>query len=99
MLVLTPNAGAVIENLVARQADPETAGLRIDAGADSNQFAVAVAPAPQEGDAVVESGAARVFLEPRASVALDEKVLDAQVGPEGAVQFAILEQQAETPLG
>ncbi|MER3393718.1 MAG: NAD-dependent epimerase/dehydratase family protein, partial [Microcella pacifica] len=93
MLTLTPTASTVIENLVSREADPQTAGLRIDSGGpQSTEFAVAVAPEPQPGDQVVEAGAARVFLESNASVALDEKVLDAQVSEEGAVRFAIGDQ-------
>ncbi len=95
MLVLTPTASSVIENLVAREADPQSAGLRIDSGAsDSAQFAVAVTPQPLPGDQVVESAGARVFLEPNASVALESKVLDAQVTDEGAVRFAIGDQTA-----
>lgn len=95
MLVLTPTASTVIENLVARAADPQTAGLRIDSDADrANQFAVAVTPQPQPGDQVIEAGRARVFLESRASIALDAKILDAQVGEQGAVTFAIADQTA-----
>ena len=91
MLTLTPTASTVIENLVSREADPQTAGLRIDSGGpQSTEFAVAAEPQP--GDQVVEAGAARVFLESNASVALDEKVLDAQVSEEGAVRFAIGDQ-------
>lgn len=93
MLTLTPTASTVIENLVAREADPGQAGLRIDSGgADSTQFAVSVAPAPVDGDQVVETGQARVFLEQNASIALADKVLDAQVGEDGNVRFAIGEQ-------
>ena len=93
MLTLTPTASTVIENLVAREDAPQSAGLRIDAGAPgSTDFAVTVAPAPQPGDEVVEAGAARVFLATNASVALDDKVLDAQVNEAGAVRFAIGEQ-------
>lgn len=95
MLVLTDTASTVIETLVAREGDPQSAGLRIDSGGpQSNEFAVAVMPTPQPGDQVVESGGARVFLEPNASVALDSKVLDAKVTEQGAVTFAIADQPA-----
>jgi Fe-S cluster assembly iron-binding protein IscA len=93
MLNVTETASSVIENLVSREAAPDTAGLRIDSGGpESTEFAVAVAPEPQPGDQVVEAGAARVFLETNASAALDAKVLDAQVSEEGAVRFAIGDQ-------
>lgn len=95
MLVLTPTASTVIENLVAREGDPQSAGLRIDSGGpQSTEFAVAVTPAPEPGDQVVESGKARVFLETNASIALDAKVLDAKVTKQGAVTFAIDDQPA-----
>lgn len=93
MLVLTPTASTVIESLVARAGDADGAGLRINSvGPQSTEFAVAVTPAPEPGDQVVESGGARVFLESNASVALDTKVLDAQVTEQGAVTFAIGDQ-------
>ncbi|WP_223158993.1 Fe-S cluster assembly protein HesB [Microcella alkalica] len=93
MLTLTPTASTVIESLVSRQADPQSAGLRIDGAGQRNEFAVTVEPAPLPGDHVVEAGSARVFLEQHASVALDDKILDAQVSDEGAVRFAIGDQQ------
>lgn len=93
MLTLTPTATTVIESLVAREADPGSAGLRIDGAAQQDEFAVTVERAPLPGDHVVESGSARVFLEQHASVALDDKVLDAQVSDEGSVRFAIGDQQ------
>lgn len=92
MLVLTHTASTVIENIVARAADPSTAGLRIHTGQEATQFEVAVAPAPHPGDSVVEAGGARVFLESSAADALAAKVLDASVGDQGAVTFALAEQ-------
>lgn len=94
MLVLTPTASAVIENLVSRADDPTSAGLRIESGAGgANQFAVAVTAAPLPGDQVIQAGGARVFLETGASLALDSKVLDAEVGEHGSVSFALAEQR------
>lgn len=95
MLTLTPTASTVIENLVAREADPHSAGLRIESGgAQSTQFSVSVSAAPAPGDQVVEAGGARVFLENSASLALQQKVLDAQITEQGAVTFAIGDQPA-----
>lgn len=94
MLELTPTASTVIETLVGRSADASSAGLRIDTGAAPNQFAVAVAPAPQPGDEVVETAGARVFLESSVAEALQSKVLDAQVTEQGGVTFAIADQAA-----
>ena len=46
-------------------------------------------PSPEPDDQVVESAGARVFLEESAALALDDKVLDAQLDEGGAVRFAI----------
>jgi Fe-S cluster assembly iron-binding protein IscA len=53
---------------------------------------VTLADSPVAGDQVIESEGARVFLEPGAAVALDDKSLDAQVDEEGTVAFTLAEQ-------
>ena len=53
---------------------------------------VAVANQPEADDQVVESSGAKVFLDPQAAVALDDKVLDASAQPDGRVDFAIGQQ-------
>ncbi|WP_426622888.1 Fe-S cluster assembly protein HesB [Leifsonia sp. McL0607] len=89
MLTLTENASTIVKTLT-EQAPEEDAGLRISSSNPQNTaFAAAVTPTPEPADHVVESGGARLFLEPGAAVALDDKVLDAQVDDQGAVSFAI----------
>jgi Fe-S cluster assembly iron-binding protein IscA len=90
MLDLTDSATSVIRSIAERPESPDDAGLRVTAGGENTgRLAVAAAAGPQEGDQVVEKEGARVFLDPQAAVILDDKVLDAQVGDEGGVEFLI----------
>jgi iron-sulfur cluster assembly protein len=47
---------------------------------------------PQPGDQTVQSEGAVVYLDPPASVQLDDQVLDASVDEAGRVQFALAPQ-------
>ncbi len=88
MLTITENAADVVKKIVDQNdAEPE-AGIRISQGADES-LALAAAVASEPGDQVVEDKGARVFLDEAAAVLLDDKVLDASVGDDGAVQFAV----------
>lgn len=92
MLVITENATEVIRAIVDRPELPGDAGIRIaDTGSDQG-LSVTAAELPEEGDAVIEHEGARVFLESTAATALDDKVLDAAVDPQGGVQFKIAPQ-------
>ncbi|KAA1420725.1 Fe-S cluster assembly protein HesB [Mumia zhuanghuii] len=91
MLTLTENATEVVTALVADRIDTADAGLRISGPTDGS-FAVAAVPVGEPGDQVVESGGAKVYIEGATSELLDDKVLDAQVTPEGGVQFALGQQ-------
>jgi iron-sulfur cluster assembly protein len=80
MLRLTPNAAKAISDVVADGDLAEGGGLRIAAtrsGDDSFNLGLSMESAPAEGDAVVEVGGARVFLEPLASAVLEDRVLEA----------------------
>jgi iron-sulfur cluster assembly protein len=90
MLMLTQNATKVIGALVDNPEMPDGGGLRIATAPEG--LTVAPAEVPEPGDQVVEDQAARVFLETDAALALDDKVLDAQVDDSGQVQFLLGEQ-------
>jgi Fe-S cluster assembly iron-binding protein IscA len=93
MLTLTESASTVVASIVDREPSATTGALRIAPGsAGANEFSVAVVPEPLPGDQVIESGGARVCLEPSAAVALDDKTLDAHVAESGAVTFALVAQ-------
>ncbi len=92
MLTLTDNATTLIKNLADQTAVAENAGLRISTADGSEGLSVDLTPEPEPTDQVVESAGARVFLEQNAAIALDDKVLDAQLDEGGAVTFAIGQQ-------
>lgn len=97
MLTLTDNADAIVSTIVTRQEEGADAGLRIQTAEGATpggepRFAVHVVPAPEAADQVVQGTGARVFLEEAAAEALADKVLDAGVDGEGAVNFTILPQ-------
>ncbi|TDE09521.1 adhesin [Jiangella asiatica] len=91
MLTLTENAAAVIRNIAGQQDMPEGTGMRIVAAVDGG-LNLNMSPGPEEGDQVVDQGGARLFLDAQAAQMLDDKALDAAVDPDGAVQFALAEQ-------
>ena len=89
----TDSAVTAIRNLTAQPELPDETGLRImsqDEGGPA--FQVTLAENPTDGDQVIETEGARVFLEPGAAVALDDKSLDAQVDDEGTVAFTLAER-------
>lgn len=93
MLTLTENAADAVRTIVSQTPDAQTAGLRIEGTSSSpDGYALTLAPSPVQGDTVIESSDARVFLEQVAAGELDDKVLDAQVTDEG-VRFALALQQ------
>ncbi|HET9501041.1 MAG TPA: Fe-S cluster assembly protein HesB [Marmoricola sp.] len=94
MLTLTPNASAVVKQLVD-QIEGQS-GLRISQDTpDSAALEVSPAPGPESSDQVVESAGAQVFLEPNAATSLDDKILDATVDQDGSVEFSIGLQAAQ----
>ena len=93
MLTLTDSAVTAIRNLTAQPELPDETGLRIMSQEQGGPaFQVTLAETPADGDQVIETEGARVFLEPGAAVALDDKSLDAQVDDEGTVAFTLAEQ-------
>lgn len=90
MLTLTPSASTAVKTIAERNADADAAGLRISTEPIGGlEFSVAITPAPEPDDTVVESDGAKVFLEQNAAIALDDKILDATTEEDGSVRFAI----------
>ena len=87
MLTITDNAGIIVSDLVSRAVTTDTGGIRIVAADD--QFALSVADSPDGSDIVAANGTARVFMEQEVAEVLDDKVLDARLSEDGAVQFLI----------
>jgi iron-sulfur cluster assembly protein len=100
MLTITPSAATAIKAIVQSAGVPEDGGIRISvAQQDGSQarLELALSEAPLAGDAVLEEDGANVFLDEMATLALEDKSLDAQVeGDE--VSFGI-SQREEPPAG
>jgi iron-sulfur cluster assembly protein len=82
VLTITENAEQAIDAVVAAENAPEGAGLRISQGVGADgqpAVGLALAAAPEPGDAVVEDVSVPVFLAPDVAELLEDKVLDAQV--------------------
>ena len=93
MLTLTDSAVSAIRTLTSQPDLPQDTGLRIMTQSDQGAgFQLGLAEAPAAGDQVVEEGGARVFVEPTAAAALDDKALDAQVNEQGDLAFRIADQ-------
>lgn len=92
MLTMTDTAAEAVKTIVARVPQAADGGMRIrDAGAETG-FELSVAPAPEPDDTVVVTEGARVFLDTAASLALNDRVLDAQLEQDGTVRFALAAQ-------
>jgi Fe-S cluster assembly iron-binding protein IscA len=91
MLVLTPTAVAVVNNLTTAAGQSEAAGLRISAdnAAQEGGLQVEIAPGPAEHDQVIAGTGARVFLDPDAATYLEDKVLDANIDEQGGAHFML----------
>jgi Fe-S cluster assembly iron-binding protein IscA len=93
VLDVTSSASLVIRELIASNNANGGAGLRIaPADEPAGAFALSVAPGPEQDDQVVPIEDGEVFLEPTAAQALDDKTLDADVDPQGAVSFSVIDQ-------
>jgi iron-sulfur cluster assembly protein len=92
MLTLTENAQTVIGGIIQNADAADTGGLRIAEEQGGPGLGVTVATAPEADDHVVEAAGVRVFLDPAAATALDDKVLDASASPDGRVDFAVGQQ-------
>lgn len=78
MLTLTENARTTVQDLSDNAGLPDGGGLRIAASqSDQGGFDLVLVAEPAPGDAVVDVGRTKVYLEPTASDALTDQQLDA----------------------
>jgi iron-sulfur cluster assembly protein len=91
LLTLTEHAQTAVRTLTQDPQAPESAGLRITAGNDGLELMLVAEPVP--GDALIDHGGARVFVEPQVAQLLDEQTLDAQV-EDGKVNFFLAASDA-----
>jgi iron-sulfur cluster assembly protein len=91
LLTLTEHAQTAVRTLTQDPQAPERAGLRITPGNDGLELMLVAEPMP--GDALIDDGGARVFVEPLVAHLLDERTLDAQV-EDGNVNFFLASPDA-----
>jgi iron-sulfur cluster assembly protein len=84
LLTLTEHAQTAVLTLTQVPQAPESAGLRITPGEEGLELMLVAEPMP--GDALIDDGGARVFVEPEVTQLLNEQTLDAQV-QDGNVNF------------
>jgi iron-sulfur cluster assembly protein len=77
LLTLTEHAQSAVLTLTQVPQAPESAGLRIMPGEDGLELMLVAEPMP--GDALIEDGGARVFVEQQVAQQLKDQTLDAQV--------------------
>ena len=95
MLTLTDHAQTAVRTLTQDPQAPESAGLRITPGNEGLELMLVAEPVP--GDALIDDGGARVFVEPQAAQLLDEQTLDAQLDEGGEVNFFLASPDAMPP--
>jgi Fe-S cluster assembly iron-binding protein IscA len=95
MLTITDAAAEVIRGLSSQADGSADAGVRIASQAETaGALTLSVANGPENTDKVIETGGARLFLDPTAANLLDDKALDADVDSQGAVAFLVTDQTA-----
>ncbi|MEP7016520.1 MAG: hypothetical protein ABI899_00680 [Actinomycetota bacterium] len=77
LLTLTEHAQTAVRTLTQDPQAPEGAGLRITPGNDGLELTLVTEPVA--GDALIDDGGARLFVEPQVAQLLVEQTLDAQV--------------------
>jgi Fe-S cluster assembly iron-binding protein IscA len=92
MLTLTENAAQVIREITRQDEVPAGAGVRIAADPNEGALTLSLTPEPQEGDQVLDTDGARLFLDAETAPMLDDKALDAAVDSQGGVQFTLAEK-------
>lgn len=89
MLTVTDNAATAIRDITAQEALPPGAGLRIFADATDGALILGIATEPSDGDQVLNTAGALLFLDRAAAKLLDDKELDVTINHDGEVQFAV----------
>ena len=102
MLTLTNDATTAIRDLISSAPLPEGGGLRIATTHHEDGrsgLALALVEQPGDADQVLEADEARVFLDPSAAAALEDKTLDVQPTLDEGVTFIITGQDQASAQG
>lgn len=92
MLTLTRAAIEVVNAVVDKSGERDTAGLRIANTADSEGLQAEFVSGPAEQDQVLTQDGARVYMDAGAAAYLDDKVLTGEFDEQGNVRFGLGEQ-------
>ena len=94
MLHITPEAGLAIQKLTEAQGVSEGGGLRVEARAGDQDYAMSVAALPDETDMVVteETTGARVMLDTLTADYVEDKTLDVSDTAESTSRFALTDR-------
>lgn len=98
MLTLTENARHAVEDLAERAGLPEAGGLRIAEADTPGSFELSLVAEPADGDDVIDTGAARVYVAAATVEVLADHQLDATPSAEGT-GFLLAPQGAESVVG
>jgi iron-sulfur cluster assembly protein len=89
VLTLTERAAATIRTLTSQPGIPADTGLRMSVqDSDAGTLALSL-EGPQPGDAVIEDGGARVFVEHDAAEIVSDSELDAEFDDQGRASFML----------
>jgi Fe-S cluster assembly iron-binding protein IscA len=94
VLALTDHAIAAIRELTGHRDVAEDGGVRIAADRTRGSLRVSLEPQPRDGDEVFDADDARLFMTSDVARLLDNRALDAHVGTDGGVRFALTRQTA-----
>ena len=97
MLILTADAEEAIRTALEAAEAPGSAGLRISTAVHASngtgpEVSLELVDAPATEDAVLDRHGARIFVAPEVAPRLEDKLLDAEIEPDGEVQFALHNQ-------
>lgn len=97
MFTVTQDATEAVRVAIDAVDAPESAGLRISLSPHHQNgsgpaIAMELVEAPAKEDEIVLNEGGRFFLAPGTAAALEDKVLDAEIAPEGEIRFGILDQ-------
>ena len=92
MLTLTRAAVEVVNAVVDKSGERDTAGLRIANTANADGLQAEFVSGPAEQDQVLTQDGARVFMDSGAAAYLEDKVLTGEFDEQGNVRFGLGEQ-------
>jgi Fe-S cluster assembly iron-binding protein IscA len=97
MLTITADAEQAVRVALEAAEAPESAGIRLSTSTHTSngtgpEIKLELVEAPDSDDAVIGADGARIFLAPDVAPSLDDKLLDAEIEPDGEIHFALFEQ-------